>query len=105
MARWWNRSSQWDGLFDYQNRVRPSYYAFKLLSRLTGERLRLDATDPAVHGFASWDPKMLVYNVLLWNYSTAPAHVELAVEGAPSNLTLRQVFLDAAATSEDENAR
>ena len=72
MARWWNRSSQWDGLFDFQNRVRPSYYAFKLLSRLTGERLRLDSTDAAVHGFATWDPKLLVYNVLLWNYSTAP---------------------------------
>src|SRR5262249_12710593 len=91
MARWWNRSSQWDGLFDFQNRVRPSYYAFKLLSRLTGERLRLDSTDAAVHGFATWDPKLLVYNVLLWNYATAPAQVDLTVEGAPSDLTLRQV--------------
>jgi len=105
MARWWNRSSQWDGLFDYQNHVRPSYYAFKLLSRLTGERLRLDSTDPAVHGFAAWDPKMLVYNVLLWNYSATPAQVDLAVEGADSDLTLHQLFLDAAASSEDENAR
>jgi xylan 1,4-beta-xylosidase len=30
-----------------------SYYALKMLSRLTGERLRLDSTDPAVHGFAT----------------------------------------------------
>ena len=105
MARWWNRSSQWDGLFDFQNRVRPSYYAFKLLARLTGERLRLDSTDAAVHGFATWDPKMLVYNVLLWNYSTAPVQVNLAVEGVPSDLTLRQLILDAAAPSDDENAR
>jgi len=105
MARWWNRSSQWDGLFDFQNRVRPSYYAFKLLSRLTGERLRLDATDAAVHGFATWDPKLLVYNVLLWNYATAPSQVDLTVEGAPSDLTLRQVTLDAAAASDDENVR
>ena len=105
MARWWNRSSQWDGLFDFQNRVRPSYYAFKLLSRLTGERLRLDTGDSAVHGFATWDPRMIVYNVLLWNYSTTPAQAELAIEGAPSDLTLRQVILDAAAPSDDENAR
>jgi hypothetical protein len=105
MARWWNRSSQWDGLFDYQNRVRPSYYAFKLLSRLTGERLRLDSPDAAVHGFATWDPRMLVYNVLLWNYSAAPVRVDLAIEGAPANLTLHQLFLDAAAPSDDENAR
>jgi len=85
--------------------VRPSYYAFKLLSRLTGERLRLDATDAAVHGFATWDPKLLVYNVLLWNYATAPAQVDLTVQGAPSDLTLRQVTLDAAAASDDENVR
>lgn len=105
MARWWNRSSQWDGLFDFQNRVRPSYYAFKLLSRLTGERLRLDSTDAAVHGFATWDPRLLVYNVLLWNYATAPAQVDLTVDGATSDLTLRQVALDAAASSDDENSR
>ena len=105
MARWWNRSSQWDGLFDFQNRVRPSYYAFKLLARLTGERLKLDSGDAAVHGFATWDPKLLTYNVLLWNYSTASAQVDLTVEGAPSDLTLRQLFLDAAAPSDDENAR
>jgi len=105
MARWWNRSSQWDGLFDYQNRVRPSYYAFKLLSRLTGEKLPIESADAAVHGFATWDPKMLVYNVLLWNYATAPAQVDLTVTGAPSDLTLRQLFLDAAAPGEDENAR
>jgi hypothetical protein len=48
---------------------------------------------------------MLVYNVLLWNYSAAPVRVDLAVEGAPANLTLHQLFLDAAAPSDDENAR
>jgi hypothetical protein len=105
MARWWNRSSQWDGLFDFQNRVRPSYYAFKLLARLTGERLKLDSRDAAVHAFATWDPKLLTYNVLLWNYSASPAQIGLDVEGAPSDLTLRQLFLDAAAPSDDENAR
>jgi xylan 1,4-beta-xylosidase len=105
MARWWNRSSQWDGLFDFQNRVRPSYYAFKLLSRLTGDRLRLETGDDTVHGFATWDAKLLVYNVLLWNYSTKPAQADLTIEGASSDLTLRQVVLDAAAPSDDENAR
>jgi hypothetical protein len=105
MARWWNRTAQWDGLFDFQNRVRPSYFAFKLLSRLTGERIKLDTGDAAVHGFATWDPKMLVYNVLLWNYSTTPARVDLEIQGAPADLTLRQVVLDAAAPSDDENSR
>jgi len=105
MARWWNRSSQWDGLFDFQNRVRPSFYAFKLLSRLTGDRVRLDTGDAAVHGSATWDPKLFVYNVLLWNYSTTPAQAELSIEGSSSDLTLRQVFLDASVPSDDENAR
>jgi hypothetical protein len=105
MARWWNRSSQWDGLFDYQNRVRPSYFAFKLLARLTGERVKLDSADASVHGFASWDPKLLTYNVLLWNYSPKPAQVDLAIEGATTDLTLRQLFLDATASSDDENIR
>jgi xylan 1,4-beta-xylosidase len=105
MARWWNRSSQWDGLFDFQNRVRPSYFAFKLLARLTGERLRLNSDDASVHGFATWDPKLLTYNVLLWNYSTTPAQVDLAVEGTPSDLNLRELFLDASAPSDDENVR
>ncbi len=105
MARWWNRATQWDGLLDFQNRVRPSYFAFKLLARLTGERIRLDSNDAAVHGLATWDPNLLVYNVLLWNYSTTPTQADLMVEGASSDLTLRQVVLDATASSDDENIR
>lgn len=105
MARWWNRSAQWDGLFDFQNRVRPSYFAFKLLSRLTGDRLRLESSDAAVHGFATWDPKLLTYNVLLWNFSKSPSRVDLTIEGASSDLTVRQSILDATAPSDDENIR
>ena len=105
MARWWNRSAQWDGLFDFQNRVRRSYFAFKLLSRLTGDRLRLESSDAAVHGFATWDPKLLTYNVLLWNFSKSPSRVDLTIEGASSDLTVRQSILDATAPSDDENIR
>ncbi|MFO0889480.1 MAG: hypothetical protein U0790_10120 [Isosphaeraceae bacterium] len=57
MTRWWNRMPQFDGLFDYQNCVRPSYFASSSSPRLTGERLRLDSTLPTVHGFASHDEK------------------------------------------------
>jgi hypothetical protein len=39
MAGWWNRMPQFDGRFDFQNNVRPAYFTFKLLSRLTGQRL------------------------------------------------------------------
>lgn len=105
MARWWNRSTQWDGLFDYNGRVRPSYYAFKLLSRLTGERLRLDAPAGTVHGLATFDARLLIYNVLLWNFSNNPAQVQLTLDHVPGDMVLRKVTLDAAAPSDDENVR
>jgi xylan 1,4-beta-xylosidase len=105
MTRWWNRTPQFDGLFDFENRVRPSYFAFKLLSRLTGERLRFASDDAAVHGFATHDAGLGIYNVLVWNFSKAPAEVELAVDGAETDLTARLVVLDAAAPGDDENIR
>ena len=69
MARWWNRMPQYDGLFDYQNTVRPAYFAFKLLSRLTGDRLMFESSDPAVHGFFTHDPLYQTHNLLVWNFS------------------------------------
>jgi hypothetical protein len=105
MTRWWNRSTQWDGLFDYNGRVRPSYYAFKLLSRLTGERLRLDSPAGAIHGLATYDPRLLVYNVLLWNFSVTPARIEIALDHVPAEMVLRKVTLDAAAPVDDDNVR
>jgi xylan 1,4-beta-xylosidase len=105
MARWWNWMPQFDGLFDYQNRVRPSYFAFKLLSRLTGERLRVSTTDPAVHAFATRDETFRVDNILLWNYSDRPAHLTLTLEGLPEGLLMRHLTLDSLGPSDDENAR
>jgi hypothetical protein len=105
MARWWNRSTQWDGLFDYSGKIRPSYYAFKLLSRLTGDRLKLESTGATVHGLATYDDKLLIYNVLVWNFSKNPAQVQVTLDHVPSAMVLRQVTLDAAAASDDDNSR
>jgi hypothetical protein len=105
MARWWNRSPQWDGLFDYNGRTRPSYFAFKLLSRLTGDRLGLDSDGANVHGFATYDERLDIYNVLVWNFAAAPEKVEFTLDDIPSKMALRQVTLDAAAPSDDENIR
>jgi hypothetical protein len=105
MTRWWNRMPQFDGLFDYQNRVRPAYFAFKLLSRLAGDRLGVDSELPTVHGFASHDPRLRMYNLLLWNFSDAPVSAELVLKSLPKNLRARHIVLDAAAPSDDENAR
>jgi hypothetical protein len=105
MTRWWNRMPQFDGLFDFQGRVRPSFFAFKLLSRLTGERLSIDSSLPTVHGFATRDDRYQIDSVLLWNFSDAPAAVDLVLDGLPGDMLLRRVTLDALATSDDENAR
>ena len=72
MTRWWNRQPQFDGLFDYQNQIRPAYFAFKLLSRMAGERLRVSSSSDKIHGFATHDPQLQMHNVMLWNFSGEP---------------------------------
>jgi hypothetical protein len=105
MARWWNRMPQFDGLFDYQNHVRPTYFSFKLLSRLQGERLHLSSDHPAVHGFAAHDELLRMQNLVLWNFSAAPVEVHLEWQNLPRERRARHLVLDAAAPSADENAR
>jgi len=105
MTRWWNRMPQFDGLFDYQNQVRPAYYAFKLLSRLAGERLRITSEHPAVHGFATYDEQLRMYNLVLWNFSPSPTDIELVLDGLATESRVRHLVLDAVAPSMDENTR
>jgi xylan 1,4-beta-xylosidase len=105
MARWWDRMPQFDGLFDYQNQIRPAYHAFKLLSRVAGDRLRLGSDHPAVHGFASHDEQLRCDNLVLWNFSTSPVTVELTLKGLVAESRVRHIILDAASPSADENSR
>jgi hypothetical protein len=105
MTRWWNRMPQFDGLFDYQNNARPAYFAFKLLSRLTGDRLRVVSSDPAVHAFATHDERYEIDNLLLWNFSDSRKDVDLAWRGLSRETLLRPITFDALAASSDENAR
>lgn len=109
MSKWWNRMPQFDGLFDFQNRIRPAYFSYKLLSRVRGERLALEA-DPSrvpagVHGFAAYDEQYESYNVLVWNFSATPVQIDLTLDGAPGALTMRRLVLDAIGPSDDENER
>jgi hypothetical protein len=105
MTKWWNRMPQFDGLFDFQDNVRPAYFAFKLLARLTGDRLRLASNDAKVRGFATHDEAFQVSSLLVWNFSEAPVEVELTVDGLPKSMRVRHIVLDALAPSDDENAR
>jgi len=105
MTRWWNRMPQFDGLFDYQNQVRPAYFSLKLLSRLAGERLAVTSNYPAVHGLAAHDDRLRMDNLVLWNFSPASTHTEISLTGANRNMRVRHITLDAIAPSNDEDAR
>jgi xylan 1,4-beta-xylosidase len=105
LDRWWNRQVQVDGLFDYQDQIRPAYFAFKMLSRLTGNRIRFETNDKTVHGLAAWDEKLGLYSLMIWNFSENPVHVDLAVEGFSENLKLSPRILDATSPSDNENVR
>jgi len=105
MYKWWNRRPQYDGLFDYQNTVRPTYFTFKLLSRLTGERMRLTSNSEKIHGLASWDEKLQLYNVLVWNFSSSFARIRISFVDVTSGLLARPIVLNASSAGSDENSR
>jgi xylan 1,4-beta-xylosidase len=105
MASWWNRMPQYSGLFDYQNVIRPAYFSFELLARLTGNRLEANSNDDSVHAFLTFDKVYAYYSLMLWNFSAAPVDVTLNLQSLPDTLTAHRRELDATAPSEDENAR
>lgn len=105
MTRWWNRMPQFDGLFDYQNRVRPSYFAFKLLSRISGNRLAVQSDHRAVRALAAYDQQLRMHNLVLWNFSGMEVNLELLLKGLPADVRTRHVQLDALAPNDDENIR
>jgi hypothetical protein len=103
MASWWNRMPQYDGLFDFQNEVRPAYFAFKLLSRVTGQRVHVEAE--GVHALAAFDPEYEMENVLVWNFSGASARTTIEFRGLPGKTKVERVKLDARAPLPDETSR
>jgi xylan 1,4-beta-xylosidase len=105
MTRWWNRQPQFSGLIDYQNQLRPAYFAFKLLSRMAGDRLPVTSTSNQVHGFATHDPVLLMHNVMLWNYSDKPVQVNVNLAALPAEMRVRHITLDATVSAGEENHR
>ena len=105
MASWWNRMPQYSGLFDYQNVMRPDYFTFELLARVTGERLGADTNDDAVHAFLAHDDEYKTYNLIFWNFSPKPVNLKVDAHGLQESLVAHRRVLDAEAPSQDENAR
>ena len=105
MSWWWNRMPQFDGLFDYQNTMRPSYFAFKLLSRLGGARMPFESQDPRVHGFLTHDSKYGSYYLLMWNFSEEPVALDVEISNLPVDAPVTRRSLDSMTASNDENQR
>jgi len=105
MANWWNRMPQYDGLFDYQNVMRPAYFSFELLARETGDELEVKSDSDSVHAILTWDASYGIYNLVFWNYSSDPVTVALQPAGLKGKWVAKRRTLDAASPSEDENAR
>lgn len=101
----WERRPIYLGLFDFQNNVRPSYFLFKLLSRLTGDRVRVTSPSESLRALASHDPELGLSSVLVWNFSKEPAKATLEVKNGAKNLTARLFVLDSTGPSNVENQR
>ncbi|MGH9617025.1 MAG: GH39 family glycosyl hydrolase [Acidobacteriaceae bacterium] len=104
-AFWWNRWPEFFGLFDFQNVMRPSYFSFLLLSRLTGDRLEADSSNPNVHAFLTYDKSYGMYSLLFWNFSADPVDISIETNGQPAPLYSFRCMLDAQASSNLENVR
>lgn len=72
MAHWWNTMPQYDGLFDQQGRIRPAYFAFKLLSLMRGGRLQVAGTKPGIGAIASRNGPWI--NLVFWSFPQGERH-------------------------------
>ena len=109
MANWWNLNPQFDGLFDFQGVMRPTYFAFKMLSRLLGNRLEARTDQPGVKLMAAWDEQQEMLHALVWNFAveTPPrCRVNLRMNNLNGkSWMLRRFMLDSETASNQENDR
>lgn len=95
-------------VFDNQGVARPVYFAFKLLSRLTGKKAEVACSEGPAKALASYDPDQDAVNILLWNFAPVDcrkAEVALRIKvkrGSYSRVVWR---LDAKTTGNAEDER
>jgi hypothetical protein len=68
------------GLYDEHGRVRPTYYAFKLLAQLRGKAWQVSTSNPCLYGIAVEREKWL--EVVFWSFSDKekPQPMDVAVK-------------------------
>jgi hypothetical protein len=107
MVNWWNLTPQFDGLYDFQGVMRPAWFAFRMLSRLTGRRLEVSSGE--IQGLAAWDEEQRMLHALVWNFAVQPPparNTRLVFRNLPGRRwALRRFTLDAATASNQENDR
>lgn len=106
MARWWNVMPQYDGLWDHQGRVRPAYFAFKLLSLIEGRNIPVEGTSGEIHALAAKNDHSM--NVIVWNYPSrdrAETHETTLKFPLSQSGTFRQVHLNANAARNELEVR
>jgi xylan 1,4-beta-xylosidase len=96
-------------VFDNQGVARPVYFAFKLLSRLTGKRIPADSEGGAqAKALATYDPDHDAIQILVWNFAVEncrPETVDLRIRLKRGVYSLVQYQLDARTTGNGEDQR
>ena len=98
MAHWWNTMPQYSALFDHHGRVRPAWYAFRLLGQLQGPRFAVKGEEQNIRAIAGGGEGYK--HLLVWRYEdSGPDEVEvrLSIAGVKDR-NCRVVTLDANAS-------
>ncbi len=98
MAHWWNTMPQYSALFDHHGRVRPAWYAFRLLGQLEGDRYPVVGEAGDIRAIAGEGDGRR--HVIVWRYGgeNGAATVDVQPRLRPdSKGACRIVALDAAA--------
>lgn len=109
MARYWNVLPFYGGLFDYQGTIRPAYFVFKLLSKLTGSLVDLRIEGGKIDAFAARDAELKTLNIILWNFPAGrPAAADVVLKIAnlgAGNPTFKRYRFDAGSSGDREEQR
>jgi hypothetical protein len=97
MAHWWNTMPQYSALFDHHGRVRPAWYAFRLLGQFEGPRFPVAGERGNLRAIACQRENRR--HVLVWRFEAGgpqDQEVQLSLRGLTGG-SLRIVALDAEA--------
>lgn len=97
MAHWWNTMPQYSALFDHHGRVRPAWYAFRILGQLDGARYSVAGEQGSLRAISGEHEGYK--HVIIWRYEEGgPGEVEVRLQvSGVGGRNSRVVELDASA--------